>query len=75
MGADGMFLWARLMMTCLSSTAFTSTQWVDIIMEVTLLEGLEKMYDRIVEVISKGNQTEIKLAAIVALMDKVARSQ
>ncbi|OCL09419.1 hypothetical protein AOQ84DRAFT_375857 [Glonium stellatum] len=61
-GADGMFLWARLMIDYLSSPALTPRQRVKTVMSVTLPEGLETMYCRIVNLIHRGNQVEQRMA-------------
>ena len=61
-GADGMFLWARLMIDYLASDALTPQQRVDTILEVSMPEGLDKMYDRIALSISRGNRVEKRLA-------------
>lgn len=61
-GADGMFLWARLMISYLKCSALTRFQRVEVIENVILPEGLEAMYDRIGELIGKGYQIERNLA-------------
>jgi hypothetical protein len=61
-GADGMFLWARLMMEYLRSRALTPSQRLKIIMDVTLPERLEAMYDRIMNLIGQGLQPDRDLA-------------
>ncbi|OCL03838.1 hypothetical protein AOQ84DRAFT_137126 [Glonium stellatum] len=57
-GADGMFLWARLMVSFLKSPALSRAQRVEAIKRVTLPEGLESMYDRISDLIGQGYQAE-----------------
>lgn len=52
-GADGMFLWARLMLAYLRSPAFTPDQRVTEIGGVRLPEGLPDMYQRILSQIKK----------------------
>lgn len=61
-GADGMFLWARLMMDYLSSPALTSDQRVQTIMNVYLPEGLSDIYARISKLICEGHPAERRLA-------------
>ncbi|KAI9713252.1 MAG: hypothetical protein M1820_001239 [Bogoriella megaspora] len=62
-GADGMFLWARLMITYLNSPALTMGQRIKTIKDVILPEGLEKMYDRILDLIARYSRTERDLAS------------
>lgn len=52
-GADGMFLWAHLMLAYLRSPAFTPAQRVSEIGGVRLPEGLPDMYQRILSQIRK----------------------
>ncbi|KAH6714527.1 hypothetical protein BKA61DRAFT_673850 [Leptodontidium sp. MPI-SDFR-AT-0119] len=61
-GADGMFLWARLMVSYLKCPALTRSQRVEVIENVILPEGLEAMYDRIGDLIGQGYQIERNLA-------------
>ena len=61
-GADGMFLWARLMVSYLKSRALTPRQRVRVITDVTLPEGLETMYNRILWVIDQQSLPERVLA-------------
>lgn len=61
-GADGMFLWAKLMVNYLSSPALTPTKRLETIQHVIFPEGLEKMYDRILLLIGKHGKTERNLA-------------
>jgi len=56
--ADGMFLWADLMIKYLRSPVFTPTKRINIIMAVSLPEKLDEMYDRIVHLVYQGNSTE-----------------
>lgn len=46
-GADGMFLWAKLMITFLRSPTMTPVQRLQLITDIVLPEGLEMMYNRI----------------------------
>ncbi|RYP22720.1 hypothetical protein DL765_001570 [Monosporascus sp. GIB2] len=64
-GADGMFLWARLMTRCLRSAHLTREQRLRMIKEVSLPEGLEKMYERIVSVIHASSSNAASLASKV----------
>jgi hypothetical protein len=66
-GADGMFLWARLMIRYLSSPALSETQRLKIIRDVTFPEGLEAMYDRIGALIETGFEVEKELAKQVVI--------
>lgn len=61
-GADGMFLWARLMINYLSSPAFTPFQRMKTILSVVLPEGLDKMYHRISDLIAKPGRAQLDLA-------------
>jgi hypothetical protein len=62
LGASGMFLWIRLMITYLNSPALTRRQRIDAIMRITTPEGLEQMYDRITLLIQGKNTAERNLA-------------
>lgn len=53
-GADGMFLWARLMMIYLNSE-LSPSQRLREINNVKLPEGLDKMYDRVFGLLSQGS--------------------
>lgn len=53
-GANGMFIWARLMVNYLNSSGLTVTKRLQEIENVTLPEGLDKMYDRVFELLSQG---------------------
>ncbi|KAL2075301.1 hypothetical protein VTL71DRAFT_244 [Oculimacula yallundae] len=66
-GADGMFLWARLMVSYLKCSALTRSQRVAVIEHVILPEGLEAMYDRIGDLIGQGYQIEQNLARRVII--------
>jgi hypothetical protein len=61
-GADGMFLWARLMISYLNCPALTRSQRVEVIENVIFPEGLETMYDRISQLIGQGYQVQRNLA-------------
>lgn len=61
-GADGMFLWAKLMVNYLNSPALTPAKRLETIQHVIFPEGLEKMYDRILVLIGKQGKTERNLA-------------
>jgi hypothetical protein len=61
-GADGMFLWAKLMNTYLNSPALTPAMRMRTINTVILPEGLESMYNRILGLIAQGGRTEQDLA-------------
>ena len=66
-GADGMFIWARLMIHYLNSPALTRKQRLNTIMNVHLPEGIEVMYERISELICQGNQAERDLAQRIVM--------
>lgn len=61
-GADGMFLWARLMVSYLSSPALTLWQRLDDIAEINLPEGLDAMYSKIINLILSNGQASKGLA-------------
>jgi len=61
-GADGMFLWAKLMIKYLSSPALTSRSRLSTINSVRSPEGLNIMYDRIFTLISDSTKPELELA-------------
>jgi hypothetical protein len=74
-GADGMFLWARLMMNYLSSPALSPVQRLECIESITMPEGLEAMYTRIITLICLGKRTEQRLAKwIIQWITFAARS-
>ena len=60
--AGGMFLWARLMISYLSSPALTLFQRSDCIADTNLPEGLDAMYLKIIQLILGGNQASKLLA-------------
>jgi hypothetical protein len=62
-GADGMFLWARLMVQFLRSPVLTPEQRLRTITEINFPEGLETMYERILSGISKSGSVSAALAA------------
>lgn len=63
--ADGMFLWARLMMTYLALPSLLMYERMEAIREIDMPEGLEIMYERILVQIYKASRTSFKLAAHV----------
>lgn len=67
-GADGMFLWARLMASHLQSPALTPLRRIALIKSVSLPEGLEEMYDRIVQLIDQSIQVERELAKRILMV-------
>ncbi|KAH7155898.1 hypothetical protein EDB81DRAFT_376066 [Dactylonectria macrodidyma] len=64
-GADGMFLWARLMMEFLRSPMLTRAVRVRTIKEINFPEGLEKMYKRIFLDINQSGNIPRRLATHV----------
>ena len=60
--ANGMFLWARLMVTYLGCRSLRPQRRVSTILEVTFPEGLEDMYNRIVSLIIQQLQPDQELA-------------
>lgn len=60
--ADGMFLWARLMVTYLNSPALYPAQRTQAISEMDNPEGLEVMYERILRLIEGSNKAMHRLA-------------
>jgi hypothetical protein len=61
-GADGMFLWARLMIGYLKSPALTPSRRLKEVSAVILPEELAKMYRRIMELIESSGVAQRKLA-------------
>ena len=55
MGADGMFLWARLMMEYLESEALSDQDRHDTILAIGMPEQLAVMYLRIIRLIAQGS--------------------
>lgn len=66
-GADGMFLWAKLMVKHLRCRALNATSRLRTIRAVRYPEGLNTIYDRIVVFISKSERPEMDLARRVLL--------
>lgn len=62
-GADGMFLWARLMINLLQSPSMTPYQRVEVIDRVSVPEGLEKLYERIFLYIASTGPRALSLAS------------
>lgn len=62
LGAGKMFLWATLMVSYLRSPALTQGQREKVMWSITVPEGLEKMYDRIFELISVSPRPQQELA-------------
>lgn len=73
LGADGMFLWAALMAGFLKSPALTPNRRVKTIQGVRFPEGLDAMYDRIVELISHSAGPERSLACRILLWVRYSR--
>lgn len=61
-GADGMFLWARLMVNFLNLVVLTPARRLRVITDVVSPEGLEDMYDRILAAIEKSGTTTCSFA-------------
>jgi hypothetical protein len=72
-GADGMFLWARLMILYLNSPGLTQNQRVKAITNVNFPEGLDQMYQRILGLISQANNAERILAKKIFIWLTYAR--
>lgn len=66
-GANGMFLWASLMMSHLSSPLLTPMERLVIMEQVTRPEGIEELYDRILKHISRSRKFERAAAKKVFL--------
>jgi len=64
-GADGMFLWARLMIEYLRSDYLTPMHRLEAIADVSSPEDLGKMYGRIVLLISSSGQKSSAIASRV----------
>ncbi|KAI0182108.1 hypothetical protein GGR52DRAFT_568309 [Hypoxylon sp. FL1284] len=62
-GADGMFLWARLMINLLRSPSMTPYQRLEVIERVSVPEGLEKLYERIFMFIASTGLRALNLAS------------
>ncbi|OBS20415.1 hypothetical protein FPOA_06785 [Fusarium poae] len=65
LGSDGMFLWARLMIGYLQLPVLTRTRRMKTIMDVNLPEGLEQMYDRLMDIINSKLRIERSFALLV----------
>jgi len=61
-GADGMFLWARLMINFLRSPCMTSAQRLELIRQINVPEGLGDLYARIFLFIDNSGQVARSLA-------------
>lgn len=61
-GADGMFLWARLMINFLNLPVFTPAHRLRMVTDVVSPEGLEDMYDRILAMIEQSGPTRCSFA-------------
>jgi hypothetical protein len=72
-GADGMFLWARLMLIYLKSVIFTPALRISIINRVVLPDGLEAMYERIVSIIGRTSRAEQDFVRTILLWVSYAR--
>lgn len=66
-GADGMFLWAKLMVRYLRSPALSGSTRLRVIRSVHLPEGLDEIFDRITSLIMASCGPELKLAKDVLL--------
>jgi hypothetical protein len=60
--ADGMFLWARLMMVYLKSPSLLVSERLEAISDIDMPEGLESMYERILRHIAKEGRASWRLA-------------
>jgi hypothetical protein len=61
--ADGMFLWARLLVNFLESPALTPQERHTTISEINLLEGIERLYSGILSTLTKAFPKERQVAA------------
>ncbi|KAK8129305.1 hypothetical protein PG999_001685 [Apiospora kogelbergensis] len=66
-GADGMFLWAKLMVRYLRSPGLSGRARMREIQNVRLPEGLDAVYDRIVSLIIGSSESELRLAREILL--------
>ncbi|ORY05553.1 hypothetical protein BCR34DRAFT_604476 [Clohesyomyces aquaticus] len=73
LGADGMFLWAHLMVEYLNSSALQPLTRIEIIMSINLPEGLDDMYSRIWNLIYRGRKVEQNLARWIIKWLSVAK--
>ncbi|CAG9956289.1 unnamed protein product [Clonostachys rosea f. rosea IK726] len=62
LGADGMFLWARLMISFIQSPAHSKDKRMRILREIGFPGGLEQMYQRIFRHIRNSGETAYRLA-------------
>ncbi|KAL6900009.1 hypothetical protein GGI43DRAFT_406050 [Trichoderma evansii] len=60
--AAGMFLWAKLMISYLSSHALTINERLEALEDTNLPEGLDEMYGQIIGLVDKSNQSSRTLA-------------
>lgn len=60
--ADGMFLWARLMVTYLKSPGLLVSERLEAISDIDMPEGLERMYERILKHMAKSGKASLRLA-------------
>jgi hypothetical protein len=67
LGADGMFLWAKLMINLLSSPTLTPQARLETISSVILPEGLEQMYRRILMLVLDSGASSIDLGRRIFL--------
>ncbi|GAB1320036.1 hypothetical protein MFIFM68171_10246 [Madurella fahalii] len=65
--ADGMFLWARLMISYLKCRALTPSKREIAISELDVPEGLEVMYERIFTQIAEAGKATLELAGKIFL--------
>ncbi|KAF2472857.1 uncharacterized protein BDR25DRAFT_258324 [Lindgomyces ingoldianus] len=61
-GANGMFIWAKLMVKLLNSPVLTPLRRLSVIQEVTYPEGLDQMYDRILNLIENSGELQRNVA-------------
>ena len=61
-GADGMFLWGKLMIKLLRSPVLTPSRRRRMIQDISFPEGLEKMYNRILSLVSESSNLEVEAA-------------
>jgi hypothetical protein len=58
---DGMFMWANLTISYLSSPALTPSDRLDTIWQIQLPEGLDAMYERILRLLRRAHKAEKNL--------------
>lgn len=63
--ANGIFLWARLIVNYLSCAAVTPFERMEVIEHPSDFEGLEQLYDRILEVLGTSNEKERSVAKLI----------